>query len=428
MSDKDKGKDKDKERRKGILGPLERFADKIEDAIEGIGEHPHGEHHERHHRRARVGETNDVTVNVNVSCCPCPPKKPGQPGDQCPPGRPTHQTGTSDGSIGGGVATAGGIVAIPGRRSTVWPGPRTQLYLPFLFIRANAGDTAARPVTGVFWESPDIFILPGVAPAAAPDVPPTLGGVAQSGADNTVYAHVWNLGQAPAFEVLVEFYWFNPTLGFSGSDANLIGVAWTLLGPRGAAGSHAVVKCPVSWQAQYLNGGHECLVVRVSDAVSDPLSDPAWDASQNRHIGQRNIHVMSAAEAAVKPTIGINVGPLFNQPAQLIVARADSTTMPWLHLVTMDRNNGLGNAAPTGDVGITPPLPTGMPLPNLGAVPNPRGVGLIGNGGGVSGNGQQVGFITTDGNPGAGNAHVYRVSGSQNGQTFGGYTVVIVGG
>jgi hypothetical protein len=425
MSDKDKGKHEDKdEGRKGILGPLGRFADKIEDAFEGFGEHGR---QERRHRAVRVGETNDVTVNVNVSCCPCPPKKTGEPGCQEPPGRPTHQTGTSDGTITGGLGTAGGIIKIPGRGSGVWPGPRTQLYLPFLFIRANAGDMAARPVAGVFWESPDIFVLPGVAPAAAPDVPPALGGVARSGADNTVYAHVWNLGQAAAFEVLVEFYWFNPTLGFSGSDANLIGFAWTALGPRGGAGSHAVVKCPSSWQAQYLNGGHECLVVRVSDAVSDPLSDPPWDASQNRHIGQRNIHVMSAAEAAAKPTIGIGVGPLFNLPAQLAVARADAATMPWLHLVTMDRNNGLGTGAPTGDVGITPPLPGGMPLPNLGGVPNPRGVGLIGNGSGVSGDGKQVGFVTTDGNPGAGNAHVYRVSGAQNGQTFGGYTVVIVG-
>ena len=83
--------------------------------------------------------------------------------------------------------------------------------------------------------------------------------------------------------------------------------------------------------------------------------------------------------------------------------------------------------AATGDVGITAPTTTGSPLPNLGSVPNPRGAGLIGNGVGVNGDNQQVGFVATDGNPGAGNAHVYRVSGSQNGSTFGGYTVVVVG-
>jgi hypothetical protein len=367
-----------------------------------------------------------TNVNVLVSCCPCPDG--GKPGTTTQPGRPTHQTGTSDGTVTGGAGNPGrGIVGLPGKPLGVWPGPRTKMYLPFLFIRANAGDTAARPVVGAFWESPDIFILPGVAPAAAPPVPATLGGIAQANADNTVYAHVWNLGQAPAFEVLVEFYWFNPTLGFSGADANLIGIAWTSLGPRGGAGSHRVVKCPVSWKAQYLNGGHECLVVRISDAVADPLSGPAWDASQNRHVGQRNIHVMSAAEAAAKPTLGINVGPLFGQAAQVGVARAGTDTMPWLHLVTMDRTKRPGDAPPTGDVGITGPTPAGTPLPNLGGVPNPRGAGLIGNGTGVAGDNQQVGFHATDGNPGAGNAHVYRVSGQQNGQTFGGYTVVVLG-
>ena len=50
--------------------------------------------------------------------------------------------------------------------------------------------------------------------------------------DNTLYAHVWNLGQAPCADTLVEFYWFNPCLGFSRSAANLVGVAYVDLGNR----------------------------------------------------------------------------------------------------------------------------------------------------------------------------------------------------
>jgi LysM repeat protein len=366
------------------------------------------------------------TVNVTVSCCECSTGRTDHP-DGEPPGRPVHHTGTSDGSITGGIGTAGGLFNIPTRPTTVWPGPRTDLFLPFLMVRANAGDTAARPISGVFWESPDIFVLPEVAPDAAPPVPPKLGGVAEAGKDNTIYAHVWNLGQAPAYQVVVEFWWFNPTLGFSDGDANLIGWTVTMLNARSQRGCHKVVKCPTSWKAQFLNGGHECLVVRIYDKATDPLSDPRWDAARNRHVAQRNIHVMSAAEAAAKPTLGVNVGPLFAAPAQLAVARADTTTMPWLHLVTMSRTTTLGTAAPTGDVGITQPVPAGAPLPTLGAIPNPRGTGLIGNGGGVAGDGQKVGFVATDTNPGAGNAHVYRVTGAQNGQVFGGYTVVVVG-
>jgi hypothetical protein len=410
--------------------PLGRFIDRIEDKIENVVENVVGEPEqpERGSRRRRYvheDERTQITINVNVECCP-----PGGPGGRGgPPGRPTHQTGTSDGSIDNGLGAPGGVLGIPQRPPNVWPGPRSKLTLPFLFIRARAGDTAIRPISGVFWESPDILILAGVKPQDAPPIPPVLGGVAQAGSDNTVYAHVWNLGQLTACDVMVEFYWFNPTLGFREGEQNLIGVQWLpQLNGRGQQGSHRVVKCPVSWRAQYLNGGHECLVVRVSSGTSDRLSGPPWDASQNRHIGQRNIHVMTAAEAAAKPTIGINVGPLFAQPAQVGVQRADANTMPWLHLVTMDRNRTLGTGAPNGDVGITPPTPAGTPLPDLGAVPDPRGAGLIGNSHGVTGDGRQVGFVATDGNPGAGNGHVYRVTGSQNGNTFGGYTVVILGG
>lgn len=411
---------------------LRDIIDKVEDVVERVrdrSEHRHP-HHAHHHRYE--DERTQVTINVNVGCC-----QPGHGGTGGsggtggtgkPPGRPTHQTGTSDGSINGGAGASGAIIKIPSRPGNVWPGTRTQLYLPFLFIRATAGDIAARPIVGAFWESPDILILPGVAPADAPSIPPKdLGGVAKAGADNTLYAHVWNLGQAPAHGALVEFYWFNPTLGFDSKGAHLIGKTYVDLGSRCEPGSHKLVKCPFSWRATYENGGHECLVVRISQPCTDPLSGPAWDASQNRHIGQRNIHVMTAAEAAAKPTLGINVGPLFGQPAQVAVTRADTKTMPWLHLVTNSRTKLPGTANPSGDVGITPPTPSGAGLPNLGAIPDPRGAGYIADAHGVNGEDQQVGFVATDNNPGDGNAHVYRVSGTQNGQPFGGYTVVVLG-
>lgn len=404
--------------KEGQYKPYEGLGDTVEVALENaLDPNARGRHH---HRRRHEDERTNITININVECCP-PHTTPSTGG------RPTHQTGTSDGSVDRGLGAPGGIIKIPGRPRNVWPGPRTKLYLPFLFIRAIVGDTAIRPVVGTFWESPDILILPGVAPNAAPSLPPDLGGVARANADNTLYAHVWNLGQAPAYGALVEFYWFNPSLGFNSNDAHLIGVTWVDLGPRGGAESHKLVKCPVSWVATYENGGHECIVVRISHSVTDPLSAPAWDASQNRHIGQRNIHVMTAAEAATKPTLGLKIGPLFGQPGQIAVVRAGTGTMPWLHLVTNSRTTIPGTVAPTGDVGISPPIPAGVPLPNLGAVPDPRGTGLIDDSHGVNGDNMQIGFVTTDGNPGNGNAHVYRVSGSQNGQIFGGYTVVILG-
>ena len=73
------------------------------------------------------------------------------------------------------------------------------------------------------------------------------------------------------------------------------------------------------------------------------------------------------------------------------------------------------------------PCPAGSGVPNLGGVPDPRGAGLMGDTQGVTADGQQVAVHATDANPGAGNAHVYRVNGHQDGAIFGGYTVVVTG-
>jgi len=72
---------------------------------------------------------------------------------------------------------------------------------------------------------------------------------------------------------------------------------------------------------------------------------------------------MSAAEAAAKPALAMGAGPLFGATATGAVQRADSGTMRWLHLVTMNRWTG----AATGDVGRTAPRPDGAPCPDLAA-------------------------------------------------------------
>jgi hypothetical protein len=420
---------------------IRRVIDGVEDAVERVLEggeerehtHEHGTPPPRPpvtHGSVSAPAPVPVIVNVRVDCGCCPPGTgPGtRPGTGTTPGtRPPHVTGTTDGTLPGSIVDVGGIIDTVSRPPDVWPGPRDKLFLPFLFMRANPGDLGARPTVGAFWESPDILIEPAVDPAHAPAIPTSFGAIAKAGVDNTLYAHVWNLGQAACPDTLVEFYWFNPSLGFDGAHANFVGATWTDLAPRGSASSHRLVRCPTSWRAQFVNGGHECLVVRVSQAVLDPLAGPAWDASRNRHVGQRNIHVMSAAEAAAKPSLPIAVGPLFGGAANVGVQRTDTGTVPWLHMVTMDRNRTLGTGAATGDVGLTAPTPAGTALPNLGAVPDPRGAGLIADSHGVTGDGQQVGFHATDDNPGGGQAHVYRVVGTQNGSVFGGYTVIVLG-
>lgn len=312
-----------------------------------------------------------------------------------------------------------------------WVGPRKDLYLPFLFMRANPGDLGTRPVPGPFWESPDVLILAGVEPSMAPPIPPQLGETALAGKPNTVYAHVWNFGLAQAPNVVVEFRWCDPSLGFGSGLTHLIGQTMVSLGARGSGRSHAVVKCPEAWVPTFLNGGHECLLVRVWDETSDALGTPPWDAKLNRHLGQRNIHVVpapdshkmkAAAEAApttphLNTPVILNVGPLYGAPAQVSVSRVAPNTMPWLQLHTGVRGQFPQQAVPTGEPVLSRPGSSGGGLPTGGAASQHY----------VTGDDQQVAFTTSDAPPSPGQAHVYRVSASQDGEVFGGYTVVLLG-
>ena len=235
-------------------------------------------------------------------------------------------------------------------------GPRKDEYLPYLVVRANAGDRGARPLSGVFWESPDIFIAPNLEAGNAPNSPTTSAGLAQAGVPNTLWVHVWNLGQAPVYNARVEFYWFDPTLGFNEAAANLIGVAYVDLGHRSSGKAHAYVKCPTSWVPQFLNGGHECLMVRCFEPLTDPLGPHSWDASDDRHVGQRNIHVQNASSPAVVQMalrLGCGVGP---GPASLEIHAIEASKFPWLALLAGKKNHVLREAAkPHVIAGLLPP-------------------------------------------------------------------------
>jgi hypothetical protein len=299
--------------------------------------------------------------------------------------------------------------------------------LPYLFMRANPGDLGARPVVGApFWESPDIFILAGVTPALAPALPPALGQVAQAGQPNTLYANVWNFGKASANEVVVEFYWVDPSLGISPGSVHLIAQTFMSLGAKGSGKSHAVVKCPEAWTPTFVNGGHECLLVRVWDNPSDLPGEPKFDASINRHVAQRNIHVVApgpkplGADVLASPPgqpLLLKVGPLYGAPAKVAVERVSPSAVPWLQLHTGKRGVFPAMAAPTGAPTLSAPTTTGGGFSVTGSAAQQE----------VQGDDQHVALTTSDDPPGPGEAHVYRVSATQDGAIFGGYTVVILG-
>jgi hypothetical protein len=173
--------------------------------------------------------------------------------------------------------------------------PRADRFLPYLVIRAVLNDNGTRPINVPFWESPDIWTFSS-DPSIAPDLPASVGGTVQAGQPTTLYAHVWNLGLAPVVGAKVEFYWFDPTFAFSTANAHLIGMTSIDLPPRSSLQCHKLVKCRTAWVPTVVNGGHECLIARVS-AIGDPIG-PAneWDAWGNRHVAQRNITVSGVAQ------------------------------------------------------------------------------------------------------------------------------------
>jgi hypothetical protein len=259
---------------------------------------------------------------------------------------------------------------------------RAYNFYPYLLVRSLLGDRGDRPFNGCFWESPDIWTAPG-PPATSPATPATHGGQVVVGQPNTVYAHVWNLGFAPLAGIRVEFYWFNPSLGIDGSHANLIGMARCELAGRGMAGSHKLVKCPTAWIPVMENGGHECLVVRVS-GIGDPIGGNEWAPSRNRHVAQRNISVI-AAGARLDQLIGkLNQTRLNNTRLQLIqLGPAEGELARHLAVPNLRLNNAqthvLAEIDLTGKV-ILPNLtevPAGMtapvhPLAHGGSAPLPQ--------------------------------------------------------
>jgi hypothetical protein len=405
-------------------------------------------------------------------CCECgrpicPPAGPPKP-QPCPPPPVRPQPGTVEvphpdppviptGPVppwGVGKPPAGDPAQIPWFRGKISDinrkgpqfGPRKDEFLPYLLVRAASGDRGARPFSGVFWESPDIFVAAQQEADTAPPFPPTGAGVAAAGAPNTLYAHVWNLGKAPAYRVRVEFYWFNPSLGITSADANLIGAAWIDLGNRFAwypawqqqtgpdgnsyvtRGCHAIVRCPQTWVPLFENGGHECLVVRAFEPMMDSLPSAQFSATADRHVGQRNIAVVqSSSPAGVDLPIDLGY-PDSPADAELDLKIDPPTSMEWLKVYTGRADPGLVSAAQPVTAGFLPPgVPQSRRLVLQDIPPEARGTLLRPKERFERGCCPlRVQFHASIGNLQQGEAQVVRVRQRIQGEIIGGYSVVLV--
>ncbi len=249
---------------------------------------------------------------------------------------------------------------------------RPSKFMPYVLIRSCAGDKGARPLPNgtPFWESPDIWTAIG-APNATPEIPGNQGGTVVVGQPNTVYAHVWNLGRAPIAGVRVEWYWFNPSLAIDGANANLIGSTGVELAPRGFPGCHKLVKCPTAWVPVMQNGGHECLVARVS-AFGDPLnSSHEWDAWADRHVAQKNLTVVASQANVHKLINSLDATRPKKSTVRLFQLGQEAVhtltlAAPHLKLDTSVKTALLAELSPEGKLSL-PPLPKNVPriMPHL---------------------------------------------------------------
>jgi hypothetical protein len=142
-----------------------------------------------------------------------------------------------------------------------------------------------RDGTPNWWESPDIWVVPGSDPNGVPGTPVV-------GQQAFLWANVSNQGDSDVSQVQVDFWIADPSMQIRKSTSNHIGTAFADV----AAGATQAVLCLVPWNVALVNGGHECAVVEASssaDPLSPPPSDPdVLDAPTYPQIAQRNLSVL----------------------------------------------------------------------------------------------------------------------------------------
>lgn len=156
----------------------------------------------------------------------------------------------------------------------------------FLLIRTHPLDDGTEPLApGLpFWTSPDITIV-------KPDG--TRGGEAVAGSTNQVEVLVTNKGGMPAVDAYVDAFVADPSTAFTPATATAIGGTFVTVQGYTAAS----VSFP--WVPGAGAAGHRCLLARVSLVVPPDtyVDGTVFDVVGDRHVAQRNIHVVSLAGA-----------------------------------------------------------------------------------------------------------------------------------
>ena len=186
-----------------------------------------------------------------------------------------------------------------------------------------------------WWDSADIWVVPGNDPNGAPGAP-------IAGTSNYLWGRVHNTGNSASNGVRVDFYWADPSGQIAVGAATQIGSAFADLPP----GATQEVLCLVPWVPVIVNGGHECLLA-VAHGAGDinPLPDPLpngflFQPTQHDQIAQRNVTVVLAARRA--QLLAIRVAALPRQARKVALHLEYGGEVPARLLATL----GLGKLRP----------------------------------------------------------------------------------
>jgi hypothetical protein len=156
----------------------------------------------------------------------------------------------------------------------------------YLYIRTNLADTGAEPLASglAWWQSPDIVI---VQPGGA------RGGDAVANAENHVEVTVTNAGGIIANDAFVDVFFGDPSTVMTPATTSILGGTYVTVPAIGTA------TVSFSWTPTAMDAGHRCLIARVSLVIPpDTYADPAtFNVPGDRHVAQRNIHVLAMAAA-----------------------------------------------------------------------------------------------------------------------------------
>lgn len=167
----------------------------------------------------------------------------------------------------------------------------------FLYIRKYAGDVGnePRPAGIPGWMCPDLLVQ-------KPDG--TLGCEAVADQQNHVHLTVNNDGGMDARDAYLEVFIADPTTSFTPAAATRVGSGFFTI----PGYSRATAVFP--WVPGGDQAGHRCLAARASLLHPPDTYRDGWvfDAWGDRHVAQRNIHVLPAPAAGAAIVFPFQVG------------------------------------------------------------------------------------------------------------------------